>query len=99
MLKELEKGILPILETRILLHCLRNVPFLNEIKGINLLDALNVCMEEQLYTSHTKWSCKVILKDILRLQKLVPYDYDINGSLIIYDNWEIFWDLDVSIVF
>ena len=98
VLKELEKGILPILETRILLHCLRNIPFSNEIQGINLLDALVVCMEKELYATHLKWNCKVILKNIMRLQKLVLYDYDINGSLIAYDDGEIFWDVIVSLI-
>ena len=46
--KELEKGILPLLEAHILLYSLQNVPFSDAIKGINLLDALTVCMEKQL---------------------------------------------------
>ena len=96
--KELEKDILPILETRILLHTLRNEPFSNELKGINLLDTLAVCMERQLYATHSKWNCKVMLKDLKKLQKLVLYEYEINGSLIIYDDGEIFWDVIISMI-
>ena len=98
VLKELERGILPILETRVLLYALKNEPFSNELKGINLLDALTVCMEKQLYTTHPKWNCNVILRDLKKLKKLVLYEYEINGSLIAYDDGEIFWDLILSII-
>ena len=98
VIRELEKGIITLLETHILLYSPRNVPFSDAIKGINLLDALTVCMEKQLYTTHSKWNCKVILNDLRRLKKLVLYDYEINGSLIVYEDGEIFWDVIVSII-
>ena len=98
VLKELERGVLPILETRVLLYALRNEPFSNEINGINLLDELTVCMEKQLYATHSKWNCRIILKDLKKLQNLVLYEYEINGSLIVYDDGEIFWDLIASVI-
>ena len=98
VLKELEGGILPILETRVLLYTLRNEPFSSELKGINLLDALIICMERQLYATHSKWTSNVILKDLKKLQKLVLYEYEINGSLIVYDDGEIFWDVIISMI-
>ena len=98
VLKELERSILPILETRVLLYALRNEPFSNKLKGINLIDALTVCMEKQLYATHSKWTCNVILKDLKKLQKLALYEYEINGSLIVYNDGEIFWDVIISII-
>ena len=54
-------------------------------------------MEKQLHATHSKWNCKVILNDLKRLKKLVLYDYEINGSLIVYEDGEIFWDVIISI--
>ena len=49
ILRELKKGIIPILETRILLHVLKNEPFSNEMEGLNLLDGLTFCIEKKFY--------------------------------------------------
>lgn len=90
---EVEKGILAILEIRILLHTIKNVAFSNEIEGNKILFELNECMNHQLYTYDSQWSCSAILDKLKALYKLIVHNIIINGSLIWHMNEKIEWDL------
>lgn len=98
ILRELEMDILPILDVKILAHALRSVPFSKEVEGVDLLENLNECMESQLYGRSHKWNCNVISTKIKELRSLALYDYAIEGSLKIYYDNRIEWDLGVSII-
>ena len=90
---EVEKGILAILEIRILLHTIKNVAFSNEIEGNKILFELNECIIHQLYTFDGQWSCSAILDKLKALYKLIAHNIIINGSLIWHMNEKIEWDL------
>lgn len=46
----------------------------------------------------SKWNTVEIMKNIKELQILILWDYNINGSLIMYNDNEIKWDMDVSFI-
>jgi len=93
ILQEAKKGFIQILELRILLQSLKFVPFTEERKGEQLLSELIEHIEDQ-----TEWNITYIVKKVVLLQQLILWDYIINGSLIIYHNNEIKWDIDVAFI-
>ena len=99
ILKEVKKDILPLLDIKILLYALKSVPFTDEVEGVNITESLNYCMLNQLYGKTPEWNCKTIGSKLKKLKNLVVYNYSIEGSLkLFYDN-RIEWDLMVSIHF
>ena len=97
VLFETSLDILPILNIKILLYALRSIPLTEEVEGLGLLESLNDCMENQLYGRSNEWNCKTISTRIKELRQLVLYDYMIEGSLKLYQDNQILWDLGVSI--
>ena len=97
VLFETSLDILPILNIKILLYALRSIPFNDEVEGLGLLESLNDCMENQLYGRSNEWNCKAISTRIKELRQLVLYDYMVEGSLKLYQDNQILWDLGVSI--
>lgn len=95
---EVEKYILPILDIYILLYCLKFVPFTDEAKGLEILEALKECMNYELYGKSSQWSCKKIANELQKLCGLIAYDYLIEGSLIVYHDYKIERDLGVFIL-
>lgn len=98
ILKEGKHGIIPILETRILLHSFLDIPFLKENEGTQILKDLTNCMENHWYSLKDTWNCKSLISGIRKLYRLVLYDYIVSGSLIIYDDDYIYWDLKISMI-
>lgn len=98
VLDEVERSILPILDMKILLYTLEYVPFTIEVKGLHILEGLNECMKLQLYAKSSQWSCKAIGNELKKLYRLIAYDYLIEGSLIVYHDYKIEWDLSVFIL-
>lgn len=96
ILEEMRKGFTPILEILLLLHSLKFVPFTDEKKGGEILYKLIKCMSNQLYLTPSKWTIAYMMKKMLKLQKLILWEYIINGSLIMRDDNEIRWDMEVS---
>jgi len=94
---EVEKGILPILEMEILFYTLKSVVFSDEIEGNRILFELSKCINQQLYTRDSRWSCETILNMLKILLNLITHNIIINGSLIWYMNEKIEWDLDSPI--
>ena len=56
------------------------------------------CIKNQLYLSQSMWTSVKIKKYIMKLQMLILWDYDINGSLVMYNDNDIRWDMDVSFI-
>ena len=54
-------------------------------------------MENHWYSITKTWNCKSITTELKKLQKFVINEYKISGSIIIYDDYYIQWDLNVSI--
>ena len=96
ILKEGKKGAIPILETRLLLHSFIDIPFLNENEGTQILKDLTNCMENHWYSLNDIWNFKSLISGIRKLHRLILYDYTISGSLIIYADDYIYWDLKIS---
>jgi len=96
LITEVKKDILPILDMYILLHVLQSVPFIDEAKGIEITENLSKWMNEELYGKEVK--CSEIVKILRELNKLILYDYVIEGSLTVYHDYHIDWDLEVSIL-
>ena len=95
---EVEKDNLPILDMYILLYSLKFVPFTDEAKGLEIFEALKGCMNYELYGKSSQWSCKKIAHELEKLCGLIAYDYLIEGSLIVYYDYDIEWDLSVFIL-
>jgi hypothetical protein len=95
---KVEKNILPILNMHILLYSLKFIPFTNEVKGLEIFEALKECMNYGHHRNSSQWCCKRIVHDLEKLCELIAYDYLIEGSLIVYYDYEIEWDLSVSII-
>ena len=93
VLSEIKLDILPILNIEMLLYVIKSIPFTNEVEGVRFLESLNECMKFQLYGKSREWNCKTIATKIKKLRKLILYDYSIEGSLIIYCDNRIEWDL------
>lgn len=98
ILKNCKNGIIPILETRLLLHTLINVPFSNEFEGAQILKDLTNCMENHWYSLKDTWNYKTIISKLRKLHKFVLYDYLLNGSLIMYNDEYIGWDVKISML-
>jgi len=98
ILEELTSGYIPILEIRVFLQSLKSVPFTDEVRGELLLYKLINSMKNQSYLTQSMWRPAKIMKYILKLQMLILWDYDINGSLVMYNDNEIIWDIDVSFI-
>jgi len=96
LITELKKDILPILDMHILLQALQSVPFTDEIKGIEITENLSNWMSEELYGKEVK--CSEIVKILGELNELILYDYAIEGSLTVYHDYHIDWDLEVSLL-
>jgi len=95
VLDEVEADILPILNIEILLYALRSVPFTNEVEGVYIIESLNEYMKYQLYGKSSVWNCKTIASKIKTLRSLILCDYSIEGSLKLYYDNQIEWDLAV----
>jgi hypothetical protein len=98
ILEELKRGFIPILEIRVFLHSLKSVPFTDEAKGEFMLYKLIDCMKNQLYITQSKWTPVEIMKYILKLQILILWDYNIDGSLVMYNDNDIRWDMNVFFI-
>lgn len=96
--REIMNGVLPILNTRILLHTLKSAPFTDEVRGVQILDELIECMEERLYLHNPEWTIEKIMKNVLRLERLILWNYIIEGSLVVYINNEITWDSEIKFI-
>ena len=90
---EVKKDILPILDMY-----MKFVPFTDEAKGLEIFEALKGCMNYELYGKSSQWSCKKIAHELEKLCGLIAYDYHIEGSLIVYYDYDIEWDLSVFIL-
>lgn len=97
VLDELKRNHIPILDIHILLYSLRNVPFTDEAEGLEASEALKACMEKELYGKPVQWTCMNMCNNIEKLCELIVYEYFIEGSLMVYQDYEIEWDLTVSI--
>ncbi|MBA7530670.1 hypothetical protein ES705_22879 [subsurface metagenome] len=91
LIKEVKKDILPILDMYILLQALQSVPFTDGAKGIKITENLSKWMNEELYGKEVK--CNEIVKKLRKLNELILYDYVIEGSLTVYHDYHIDWDL------
>ena len=98
ILTEIQEGFLPLLEIRIFLHSLKDVPFTNEDKGQQILDKMDECMENQLYLRQAEWTTDKIMKNIMALQRLILWDYMITGSIVVYSDNEIQWDVNITFI-
>ena len=99
VLSEVKIDILPILNVKILLYVLKSIPFTDEGRGMGILEVLDECMKYQLYGKLTKWSCKKIDTKLKELRNLVLYDYLIEGSLKLYYDNQIEWELYITFNF
>jgi hypothetical protein len=97
IIDELNRDILPVLDMHILLYSLKFVPFINETAGIEALETLKACIDNEFYGKSAQWTCKKIIDYLEKISLLIVYEYFIEGSLIIYQDYEIEWDLIVSI--
>ncbi|MFX1531266.1 MAG: hypothetical protein ACFFBC_09145 [Promethearchaeota archaeon] len=95
---KVEKSNLPLLDMHILLYSLKFIPFTNEVEGLEIFETLKECMNYELHGKSSQWCCKRIAHELEKLCNLIAYDYLIEGSLIVYYNYEIEWDLSVSII-
>lgn len=96
LIKEVKKDILPILDMYILLQALQSVPFTDEARGIKITENLSKWMNEELYGKEVK--CNEIVKKLRKLNELILYDYLIEGSLTVYHDYHIDWDLEVYLL-
>jgi len=96
LITEVKKDILPILDMYILLQALQSVPFTDEVKGIEITETLSKWMNEELYGKEVK--CSEIVKILGELNELILYDYVIGGSLTVYHDYHIDWDLEVFLL-
>ena len=55
-------------------------------------------MKNQSYLSQSEWTTEKIMKNITKLQRLILWDYVINGSIIVCSDNEIIWDVDTSFI-
>jgi hypothetical protein len=95
ILKRGRKGVISILETRLLLRSLIYIPFLNDFESIQILKDLTNCFENHWYSRKDTWNCKSIITELKKLQKYVVLDYTLSGSIIIYDDDYIQWNLNM----
>ena len=98
ILREVRRGIIPLLDVEILIYSLESVPFSNEAKGLQLHEALKNCLENELYGKSSEWTCNLIADKLQKLMNLISYDYTIEGSAIVYSSNRPDWDLRVSLI-
>jgi hypothetical protein len=79
-----------LIDIRVLLRILKDVPFNNELKALHLSNELIKYLNSKNYS---KFKCK-----IKKLEKLILGDYIIDGSLIILNKKEIFWDTEIKFI-
>ncbi len=75
ILRNLEGSIIPLLDLRILLRVLKDVPYTNEMEGVHIHESLTICLEHELYAKSSEWSCKVIASKVEKLRDLILFDY------------------------
>lgn len=97
VLDELKRNIIPTLDIHILLYSLRFVPFADEAEGLEAFKALKAGMDEDSYKKPVQWTCTKMCNNLEKLCELIVYEYFIDGSLMVYQDYEIEWDLTVSI--
>ncbi len=83
-----KKHLFNILDMKVLFHLLRDVPFRNENKALELLNELVRGVKHRSF-SYT-------MKKIRQLRELIQGEYRINGSLIIDNDNNVRWDTTVS---
>lgn len=96
IIKESARGFISILNVRVFLYSLQFIPFTDEQKAQQLRVELVECLNNRLYAKSKKWTVQKFIRKIRKLQDLIMWDYIIDGSLVMYNNDEIRWDLDVS---
>jgi len=96
--KSCKQGFINVLDVNVFLYALRDVPFSNEVLGMELIAELKECITKELYATSKKWTLSKFMKKIKALRELVMWDYLIDGSLITYNNNEIAWDIEVSFI-
>jgi uncharacterized protein (DUF927 family) len=65
--------------------------------GVDALEALKDCLDKELYGKSAHHTCKKINDSLAKLYELIGYEYFIEGSFVLYHNYEIEWDLSVFI--
>ncbi|MFX1391070.1 MAG: hypothetical protein ACFE9Z_13480 [Promethearchaeota archaeon] len=91
-------GLIPTLEVRILFQVLIKISFTNEDLGRQILKDLTNCLVNHWYSENNLVNAKSIIAGIKKFQKLVLFNYKINGSFIKYDDDYILWDLKVNLI-
>jgi len=97
VLDNLQKEIINLIDMHILLYSLRYVPFVDEAVGLKILEALNDCLADELHEKSVQWVCMNISNMLNKLCELIICEYHIEGSLVVFQDLEIDWDLCVSI--
>jgi hypothetical protein len=97
VLDELKRDNLPVLDICILLYSLKSVPFIDEAEGIRLFETLKKRFGEELFGMSAQWKCRELCEKLEKISTLITYEYFIEGSLIVYQDYEIEWDLSVHI--
>ena len=82
LLRNVKKSILPLLDLRILLRALKDVPYTTEMEGVQIHESLTMYLEHELYAKSSEWNCKVIASKVENLRSLILFDYLIEGSVI-----------------
>jgi len=67
-----------ILDLKVLFHSLRDVPFSNEGRALELCNELMECIRDKSFS--------YFLKKIKRLRHLINGDYKIDGSMTMYND-------------
>ncbi len=98
VLRNIEKSILSLLDLRILLRTLKDVPYTNEMEGVQIHESLTMCLKHELYAKLGGWNCKVIASKVKKLRNLILFDYLIEGSVIVFRSNQPEWDLSVSLI-
>ena len=98
VLSELNRAFLPILDIKVLLHSLGRVLFADRVNGEKILEEFDMCMKHQLYGNLPEWNCKNMVTKIKELKNLTLYDYTIEGSLKLYHDGQVEWDMGIGII-
>jgi hypothetical protein len=93
-------GVINILDVRVFLRALQNLPFSDEDLARTICIEVGECIENELYGKGNSWNIKEFLNKIQQIQELIIWDYTIGGSLTVYNNCQqdIFWDLEVNVI-
>ncbi|KKM00829.1 hypothetical protein LCGC14_1800510 [marine sediment metagenome] len=98
VLRNIEKSIISLLDLRILLRALKDVPYTTEMEGVQIHESLTMCLEHELYAKLGECNCKVIASKVKKLRSLILFDYLIEGSVIVFRSNQPEWDLSVSLI-